>query len=326
MAVNRPKIVALSAPGEGLPAGLEVLRNEAEITFANDSESLKNAIPGAEVLCVTDFRTQALTDAWAYADSLRWIHATSAGVDAILTPEVRDSNIDVTNARGIFDAGIAEYVLGQIISFCKDFTGNQRLQQAHQWQHRETEPVAGRRVLVVGVGSIGRRIAGLCQAIGMEVDGIGRRARPGDTAFGGIYAQADLLSVLPDYDFVVIAAPLTPDTQGLFGEVEFKAMHASARLINIGRGPIVQTDALLAALDNGQIDGAALDVFEQEPLPTDHPLWDQPNVRISAHMAGDFIGWERALIEQFVNNFRRWAGGETLNNIVDKTHGFVPSN
>ncbi len=318
-----PVIALLTAPGERLPEGLEALESEVEFRLASDGPSLQKALQGAQILCVTDFRTQALAKAWPGADCLEWIHATSAGVDALLTPEVRASDIPVTNARGIFDRCIAEYVLGQIIAFAKDFAGNWQLKRAKQWQHRETEPVAGRSVLVVGAGSIGRTIARLCGAVGMEVDGVGRRARPGDADFGAIYAQSDLISILGDYDFVVIAAPLTPDTEGLFGAAEFKAMQPSARLINIGRGPIVRTQDLVNALIDGDIDGAALDVFEQEPLPADHPLWNLPNVAISAHMAGDFIGWKRALSEQFIDNFRRWQRGDSLMNVIDKQHGFV---
>ncbi|KAF0286029.1 hydroxyacid dehydrogenase [Spiribacter sp. SSL99] len=325
MAGAPPRIVVLTAPGEGLPQGMETLQDDADLRVAEDTAGLEAALPGASVLCVTDFRTDALAEAWPAADSLEWIHATSAGVDALMIPAVRDSDIPVTNARGIFDQCIAEYVLGQIIAFCKDFAGNWQLQQAHEWRHRETEPVAGQRLLVVGSGAIGRRIARTCSAIGVECDGVGRRARGGDDDFGAIYAQADLLSLLPDYDFVVIAAPLTEATRGLFGAAEFKAMAEHARLINIGRGPIVQTDALVAALEDGAIDGAALDVFEHEPLPADHPLWDLPNVHLSAHMAGDFIGWKTALSEQFIDNFRRWQRGEALNNPVDKAQGFAAS-
>ncbi len=325
MSQENPKVVILTAPNEGLPGGMDALSAYAEVALAVDGPSLRQAIPGADVLCVTDFRTNALGEAWSAADQLSWIHATSAGVNTLLIPELRASNIPVTNARGIFDTGIAEYVVGQILSFCKDFIGNERLQQAQQWQHRETELISGRSALVVGAGSIGRRIGELCQALGMSVDGIGRRARAGDATFGAIYAHDDLISVLPDYDFVIVAAPLTPDTEGLFGAAEFKAMHNSARFINIGRGPIMQTKPLVNALQTGEIAGAALDVFEQEPLPQGHPLWDLPNVRISAHMAGDFIGYRIALAEQFIANFKRWQAGEALHNVVNKTHGFITS-
>jgi len=126
------------------------------------------------------------------------------------------------------------------------------------------------------------------------------------------------MAVLPHVDYVVITAPLTPDTEGLFDRETFRAMKPSAHLINVGRGPIVASEALLAALEQGDIAGAALDVFEEEPLPENHPLWDKPNVMISAHMAGDFIGWRRALGEQFTDNFTRWQAGEALNNLVSK--------
>lgn len=324
MTESQTRIAVLTAPGEGLPAGMEPLQREADLRVAEDAAGLQAALPGAQVLCVTDFRTDALAQAWPAADALEWIHATSAGVDALLIPAVRDSDIPVTNARGIFDRCIAEYVLGQVIAFCKDFAGNWQLKQDHQWKHRETEPVAGQRLLVVGAGAIGRQIARTCGVVGIECDGVGRRARGGDEDFGAIYAQADLLSLLPDYDFVVIAAPLTEATRGLFGAAEFDAMAEHARLINIGRGPIVRTEALVDALRDGVIDGAALDVFEEEPLPADHPLWDLPNVHISAHMAGDFIGWNTALSEQFIDNFRRWQRGEPFENRVDKARGFVP--
>jgi phosphoglycerate dehydrogenase-like enzyme len=303
---------------------MDALEQETELRHADGDESLARAMPGTEILCVTDFRTNALGYAWPQIDELRWIHATSAGVDALLIPEVLHSDIPVTNARGIFDRAIAEYVLGQIIAFCKDFGGNTVYQQRHDWRHRDTEQVAGKRALVIGAGSIGREIAGLCQAIGVTTDGVARRARDGDDCFGAIHAQQDLLSCLPHYDFVIIAAPLTDDTRGLFDARAFEAMASQARLINIGRGPIVVTDDLVAALNSEQIAGAALDVFEEEPLPPEHPLWDLPNVRLSAHMAGDFIGWRRALTDQFVNNLRRWQRGEALLNQVDKRQGYVP--
>lgn len=320
-----PVVAVLTAPGEGLPPGLEALEGEAELRHATDGASLRAALPGARVLCVTDFRTDALGEAWDAADRLQWIHATSAGVDAILTPTVCASDLPVTNARGVFDRPIAEFVLGQIIAFCKDFRGNLELQQRREWRHRDTERVEGRPVLVVGAGAIGRQIARLCRALGMPVDGVGRRARPGDDDFGAVHAQDSLLERLPHYDFVVVAAPLTPATEGLFDAAAFAAMRPEARFINIGRGPIVRTADLVDALRAGRIAGAALDVFEEEPLPADHPLWTLPNTHLSAHMAGDVIGWRRSLAEQFIDNFRRWQRGEPLRNVVDKAQGFVPS-
>ena len=125
--------------------------------------------------------------------------------------------------------------------------------------------------------------------------------------------------------FVVIAAPLTPQTEGLFDAKAFAAMKKTARLINIGRGPIVNTEALLKALDDGEIAGAGLDVFEEEPLPSDHPLWQRENVIMTAHMAGDFIGWKRALTDQFLENFDRWHKRGELFNLVNKELGYAGS-
>jgi phosphoglycerate dehydrogenase-like enzyme len=130
--------------------------------------------------------------------------------------------------------------------------------------------------------------------------------------------------VLPEADFVVVAAPLTDSTRGLFNASAFKQMGSHARLINIGRGPIVDTDALVGALEAQELAGAALDVFEQEPLPEDHALWGMEQVIVSPHMAGDFQGWREALSEQFLDNFDRWRNGESLENVVDKDRGYVP--
>jgi phosphoglycerate dehydrogenase-like enzyme len=274
---------------------------------------------------VTDFRTDALEAAWPSADKLKWIHATSAGVDALMFPALVNSDVTVTNARGIFDRTIAEYVLCTILMFAKDFPHAIRLQMRHEWKHRDTERAEGQQVLVVGAGSIGRQIGRLVAAAGLKPHGIARTARHNDPDFVAVHGNEDLYEQLGHADFVVIAAPLTPQTEGLFNEKAFKAMKNTARLINIGRGPIVKTDDLIAALESGEIAGAGLDVFEEEPLPADHPLWDMENVIMTAHMAGDFIGWKRALTDQFLENLGRWDRGEDLFNLVNKELGYAGS-
>jgi phosphoglycerate dehydrogenase-like enzyme len=240
-------------------------------------------------------------------------------------PALTKSSVVVTNARGIFDKTIAEYVLCTILMFAKDFPASIRLQLKHQWKHRDTERAAGKQVLVVGAGSIGRQIGRLVAAAGLQPHGIARTARTDDPDFVAVHSNDDLYNQLGHADYVVIAAPLTPQTEGLFDEKAFKAMKKTARLINIGRGPIVKTKDLIAALESGEIAGAGLDVFEEEPLPEDHPLWDMDNVIMTAHMAGDFIGWKRALTDQFLENFDRWHGGEELFNLVDKDLGYAGS-
>lgn len=320
---DKPIVTVLTAPDEPEPPGMDAVRELAEVCFASDERSLKESLPGTQVMMVTDFRTEALEAAWPSADRLEWIHATSAGVDALMFPALIDGPVKVTNAQGIFDRTIAEYVLCTILMFSKDFPGSIRLQQAHQWKHRDTERAQGQRVLVVGAGSIGRQISRLVRAVGMESHGIARSARNDDPDFEAVHSNDSLKDQLALADFVVVAAPLTPQTEGLFDRERFQAMKKEARFINIGRGPIVRTNDLIDALNAGEIAGAGLDVFEEEPLPEDHPLWDMENVLITAHMAGDFIGWRGALTEQFVDNFKRWKAGESLFNNVDKKLGYA---
>ena len=320
--MSKPVITVLMGEDEPSLPGLDALSGQADVREARHRDELGAALPETDILLVTDFRTDMLEEVWPDPCKIRWIHATSAGVDALMIPPVRDSDIPVTNARGIFDRGIAEYVLGALLLFAKDSLTNLSLMKDHRWQHRETHMLRGSRAVVVGAGSIGREVATVLGALGVRVLGTARNARE-DAAFERVHAQQDLPDLLPDADHVIITAPLTPETNGLFDADQFLRMKPGAVLVNVGRGPIVQTDALLAALQSGRLGGAALDVFEKEPLEADHPLWDQPNVMLSAHMAGDFVGWRAALGQQFVDNFYRWQQGDTLSNPVNKEHGYV---
>lgn len=318
-----PVVTVLTAPDEAPPPGLDQLNGRAEVRMSADTEQLASQLPGTDVLLVTDFRTDAVLEAWPAADRLDWVHATSAGVDALLFPGMRESDVALTNARGIFDRPIAEYVLGLILAFAKDTRGNIELQQAGEWRHRDTERIDHKQVLVVGAGAIGGEIARLCGAAGMQVEGIARTAREVPD-FAAVHAIENLHTRLPHADYVVVAAPLNRATEHLFNAEAFQAMKPTARFINVGRGPIADTDALVRALRSGEIAGAGLDVFEEEPLPADHPLWELSNAILSAHMAGDFTGWRAALIDQFMTNFDRWQTGQPLHNLVDKKRGAVP--
>ncbi len=303
---------------------MEPIERAATVRYA-DADELPDALRGADALFVYDFLSRAVPGAWHAADRLRWLHIASAGVDPVMFPELRDSDVVLTNSRGVFDSAIAEYVLGVVIAFAKDFAGSLRLQQRRTWRHRETERVAGTSALVVGTGPIGRAIARLLSAVGMRVTGAGRRARDDDPDFGRVVASEDLTRHLPDFDVVVAVAPLTEQTRGMFDASAFAAMRPGARFVNVGRGELVVTEDLVSALRDGHLSGAALDVFEQEPLPPESPLWTMENVLVSAHMSGDFVGWRNALVDVFADNFARWCGGRPLRNVVDKRLGYVPS-
>ena len=249
----------------------------------------------------------------------------SAGVDNVLTAEVAASDVTVTNSRAVFDVPLAEYVLGLVLAFAKDLPGTWDRQRRREWQHRDTERVASSTAVIVGVGPVGRAIARLLRAVGVRVRGVGRNARGGDPDFGDISASADMLRLLPEADWVVLVAPLTEQTRRMLGAAELAAMPASARLINVGRGWLVDEDALEAALRAGTPAGAALDVFEREPLPSSSPLWNLPGVLVSTHMAADTVGWREQLGELFLDNLRRWCAGQPLHNVVDKALGYVPT-
>lgn len=314
--------MVLHAPAQA--PRLQKVEPQANLRYAT-RDTLRDALQGADALFAWDWTSDALPSAWPAADRLQWVHVAAAGVDKFLFPELISSDTIVTNSRGVFDDAMAEWVLGAVLMFAKDLRATLDYQRAHEWRHRETERIAGKSALVVGAGSIGRACARLLGAAGLRVRGVGRRARPGDADFTEIVATDDLDDVLREADYVVIAAPLTDQTRGLFDAARLRRMKPTARLLNVGRGPIVVTGDLLDALREGVIAGAALDVFEQEPLPPDSPVWDTPGLLVSPHMSGDYIGWLDTLVDVFTDTFERWTAGAPLPNLVDKQLGYVPA-
>jgi phosphoglycerate dehydrogenase-like enzyme len=321
----KPVLVIQGAKGVDEVPRLGELSDQAELRFATNSDELRNALPGADVMLGWSFRDASLPAAWDAATDLRWIHWAGAGVDAAVFPELAASNVQLTNARGVFDVPMAEWVLGMVICFAKKIPQTFAAQARSEWQYRLSETVAGKRALVVGVGSIGRAVGRLLKAAGMEIEAIGRTARDHDPDFGHIYAIDELHTRLPVADYVVLITPLTAQTRNLFAAAEFVAMASHARFINIGRGALVVEEDLLAALYEGQIAGAALDVFVEEPLPAESPFWQAPNCLVSPHISGDYAEFEDTMADQFMDNWARYLAGEPLRNLVDKKLGFVAS-
>ncbi|MFI9353523.1 D-2-hydroxyacid dehydrogenase [Streptomyces lydicus] len=310
--------------GADPPPKLDRLAGRAQVIFT-DETSLADRLPSADVLLAWDFTSDAIRGAWPLEGPRpRWVHTASAGVDQLMCPALIADDTVVTNARGVFEQPIAEYVAGLILAMAKDFYGSWELQRQRRWQHRETRRLAGTRAVVVGSGPIGRAIGTTLLALGVKVDLVGRRERKDDPQFGLVHASDALNGLLGQADWVVCAAPLTDATRGLFDQAAFARMPARARFINVGRGPTVVEADLIAALREWRIAAAALDVFAHEPVPSDSPLWDVPHLIVSPHMSGDTLGWRDALAEQFQDNFDRWAAGEPLLNVVDKRLGYVP--
>jgi phosphoglycerate dehydrogenase-like enzyme len=304
------------------PPQLALIERLSDVRRTN-AANLADSLPGTEVLFLWDFWSDAVAAAWPRADALRWVHIASAGVDRLLFPELAASDVVVTNSRGIFDEPIAEYVLGMVLCFAKDLHTTLRLQADREWRHRETERITGARALVVGTGPIGRAIGRRLAAAGLAVTGLGRTARPADPDLGTVRPWDELHAALAEADYVVLAAPLTDLTRDMVDATALAAMRPSARLINVGRGQLVEEKALVVALEEGRIAGAALDVFATEPLAASSPLWTLPNVVVSPHMSGDAKGWHDRLVELFVDNLARYREGRALRNVVDKHLGYV---
>lgn len=321
---RRPLIAVLCAELTDRPPHLGPVEARADLRYT-DAAGLADAVDGAQGLLLWDFFSTAVKDVWDRAAELQWIHVAAAGVDKLLFDDLVESDVVVTNARGVFDRPIAEFVLGSILARAKRLHESRELQRERRWQHRETESIAGQRALVVGTGAIGREIARLLSAVGMEVRGAGRTARSGDPDFGTVVASDKLAEHVGDVDHLVVVAPLTDQTRDLLDAEVFAAMKPTAHVVNVGRGATVDEEALLSALRAGQIAAASLDVFVTEPLPEDSPMWSTPGVVVSPHLAGDAQGWLDTLAHQFADNALRWLDGRPLLNVVDKQLGFVPA-
>lgn len=284
---------------------------------------LEDAVSWAEVLLFRTFETADLRAVWPNADNLRWIHASSAGVDRLLDPVLRERPWMLTNSGGILDRAIAEYVAAGILASAKKLPRALARQRERVWEHRVTTGIHGRAALVVGPGSIGREIARVLGAVGMRVEAAATSERSGDAEFARIRNVRQLPTYAGEYDVIVLATPLTDATRGLVDADVLSAMRSDAGLVNIARGPVVDERALCDALAAGAIGWAVLDVFEIEPLPDTSPLWGMDNVILTAHLAGDADDFAERLWALFEDNLQRYVRGSALVNVVDMRVGYV---
>jgi phosphoglycerate dehydrogenase-like enzyme len=307
--------VIVVVPVAGQVPPLERLAGEADAVIVRTADELRIAQEGgAEIMFLNDFRSSLPREVGP--GGLRWIHTSSIGVDALLTEEIVSSGIVVSNSRGVCERPIAEWILGVLLMFTKDLRRTIELQQARKWMHRETEPLLGRKVLVVGPGPVGRETVLLLRAAGMDVAVVGRTARE-DPTLGAVAAFSDLDDLLGHAEDVVLTLPLTEETRGLFDAARIARLQPGARLVNVGRGAVVVDRDLIDAVDSGHLSGAALDVFEQEPLPASSPFWSRNNILVSPHASGDLVGWRDRVVDRFAENLRRWKANEPLRDVVD---------
>jgi phosphoglycerate dehydrogenase-like enzyme len=322
-ATVKPVVVVMGATADEPPPGIEAIAHDVDLRYAPDRPSLGNEIVDAEILYSWWADHHDLEAAWPWAGNLKWVAASNVGINRLLFPALVESDVILTNARGAADQPIAETVIGFVVAMAKGFARMFDRQRAHVWEVHEMERLAGRRVLVVGPGPIGRAIArGLREGLGMRIAAVGRTGRAGDDVFETIRGADELHAALAEADYVIDTMPLTPQTLDVFDAAAFAAMKPTARFVNVGRGATVVETALVDALSSGGIAGAALDVFEEEPLPAESPLWRMNNVIVCPHMSGDVEGWEADFAGVFYDNLHRYLSGKPLHNVVDKRLGF----
>lgn len=317
MGNQKRNLLLCIAPGAQPPPGWEAAGACANLLVARGREEAQARLPEADALLLWDFSSRIL-DGTGIPARLRWIHTASLGVDAVLTPGVVDSHVVVSNTRGVYERPIAEYVLGLMLAIAKDFRATFQHQAKAEWRWRLTRTINGHEVALVGPGAIGTKIKRMLSAVGCNVRAFGRRELRDDPVFGHVQPMAALGGCLPTVDTLIVALPLTSQTRGIIDARLLDCMQPGSTLINIGRGALVDEQALIESLRHGRPGTAALDVFMQEPLPAEHPFWSMPQVYVSPHMSSDIVGWDRLAMDQFLANLARWYEGAELHCIVDK--------
>jgi len=319
---ERPIVAVLGATADEPPPGIEPALDLADVRYAGNPDEVAAAIGEADAIFSWGARRSWLEDTFAEAAWLRWIQSASDGVDGLLFPALASSDVIVTNARGIFDDPIAEWAIAAMVAFTTGLHTSVVDQTQGRWtEGRRRDRVAGQHLVVVGPGPIGSATATRARALGRTVEGVGRTART-DDVLGEVAGPDGFHEAVGRADHVLDALPLTSATRAMFDAKAFDAMRPTAHFVNIGRGATVDEDALVDAIRSGTIAGASLDVFVEEPLAADSPLWSMPTVAVSPHISGDLLDWEEAVVGVFVDSLRRFVAGEALRNPVDTEAGF----
>jgi phosphoglycerate dehydrogenase-like enzyme len=338
-----------SGPG-GAPTAIALSPILSARYRSRDLERIRAAAPGAQLVTVS---VEGLADGpvddvevmlrgWLSSDAfdrllaraprLKWVHSATSGVERALTPASRERGLIVTNARGVFSQPIAEYVLMMILAVSRRLPQLLELQRERTWQPLEGMELRDVTVGIVGLGSIGRAVAGLATAFGCRVVAVRRRPDAeeaaaddqsgGDATLDRIGGPETLPELLAESDFIVLAAPLTPETEDMINAETLAQVKSGAWLINVARGRLIDERALLRALREGRLGGAVLDTFRDEPLPPMSSFYDLPNVIVTPHTAWSSGRVLDRSVELFCDNLRRFSNGEPLLNVVDPAAGY----
>jgi len=301
---------------------LEEIRNVVPGSVVESYKSPKDAldhVSDADAIALWGFQNvQPLLEK---APKVRWVHSLSDGVERLLTPDMRNRPITLTNSHGVHDSIVAEHTMALLLAWTRQLPVAVRNQEQHIWKRPKGISLAGKTIAIVGFGGIGRAIAKRLKAFDVSILAI-KKHKSDEPLANEVFTQEEIGKVLPRADVVIAALPTTSDTEKFFGAEEFELMKKEALFINISRASVVDEPALIAALSDGTIAAAALDVFSKEPLPEDHPFWSMGNVIMTPHVASfvpDF--WDK-LLKLLKENFLAFSKGETLQNVIDKSKGY----
>jgi D-2-hydroxyacid dehydrogenase (NADP+) len=316
---------ALWNPPPEMPERIRARWPEIRVVHLPRYDRILDEIPDSDIFVGFSLRPEQ----FALARKLKWLHSTAAGVGQLMYPALQKSGIEVTNASGVHRIPMAEHVLGTLIALARRFPDCFRYQQQSRWAQQELwkapvrlRELRGQILLFIGFGAIGREVAKVVRPLGMRLWAVTRSGRAAEGLAEQAFPASKLEEALPQADFVVLAAPETPETRKMIGAREFALMKPSAYFLNVSRGTLVDEPALISALEQRKIAGAALDVASQEPLPPENPLWKLDNAFITPHMSAvsEHL-WERQT-DLLMENLERWFAGEELLNRVDLNRGY----
>ncbi len=298
-------------------APLRAKFSELDIHLVDHHSKVGPYIRSADILVT--FAPMLTDEVLRQAANLKWVQAMGTGVDNLIDLPSLGRNVIVTNVRGIHGAAVSEAAIMAMLALSRSFPDVIRNQDRRIWERWPARLLEGKSVGILGIGVIAEALAPRCKALGMSVVGISSSKRD-VTDFDRVYGRGELVSAVRQLDYLVVLTPYSPATRHLVDAAVLSAMKPSSYLINLARGGVIDERALIAALENDQIAGAALDVFSQEPLPKDHSLWSMKNVIVTPHLAGFFDGYADRAVPVVEENIRRFLAGDTANmvNVVTR--------
>ncbi len=317
-------VTVIGNPADPSFKPLDRLPKDIHLTVTDNFETLKERAPESDVIGIGVFSGGLWAKTVPFASKARWFHAMGTGVEKLLTPETVAHSATMTNGRGVFRRPLGDWTVAMMLHFAFDIPRVIRQQREQRWEPFTAPGIEGRTLGIIGYGGIGSAAAERAKPFGVKILALRRRPELSqeDSVVDQFYAPAQINELISASDYLLLATPLTKDTNGLVGPEQVAAMKPNAVLINVGRGQVIHEASLVKALESGAIRGAALDVVQQEPLPAPHRFYTLPNVVLSPHTADHVEGFLLPATESFVENFERFRKGEPLENVVDKHAGY----